>query len=105
MKTDPVTSREKTVPVSCNKDCGGGCPLLAHITDGKIVKIIDNPAGTPYMKGCIRGFQAMQEAYAPDRLLKPLVRSGPRGSGKFRVVTWDEAINMAARNLLKLKNK
>ena len=105
MKTDPVTSGKKAIPVSCNKDCGGGCPLLAQITDGKIVKITNNPAGTQYMNGCIRGFQAMQEAYAPDRLLKPLVRSGPRGSGKFRVATWDEAINMAARNLLKLKNK
>ena len=36
-------SSEKTVPVSCNKDCGAGCALLAHVNNGRIEKITDNP--------------------------------------------------------------
>ena len=36
-------SGEKTVPVSCNRDCGAGCALLAHVKNGRIEKITDNP--------------------------------------------------------------
>ena len=102
MKTKPPIPERKTIPVSCNKDCAAGCPLLAHVEDGKIVKITDNPNGTPYMKGCSKGFQAMKAAYAPDRLLKPLIRTGLRGSGDYKEVSWDEALDyVAAGNMAK----
>ena len=87
------------VPVTCNKDCAGSCPLLAHVEDGRIVKITNNPAGGPYLSGCVRGFQAMRVLYAPDRLTTPLIRSGPRGSGQFREATWDEALDLVAARL------
>jgi len=98
MKTDP-----HTIPVSCNKDCAAGCPLLAHVKNGKIIKITNNPAGTNYMKGCSNGFQAMQAAYAPDRLLNPLIRTGPRGSGSFKEISWDEALDRTATGLGSIK--
>ncbi|RLB89310.1 MAG: molybdopterin oxidoreductase [Deltaproteobacteria bacterium] len=94
-----------TIPVSCNKDCAAGCPLLAHVKNGKIIKITDNPAGTAYMKGCSKGFMAMQAATAPDRLLKPLIRTGERGSGNFREVCWDEAFDCVAKGLGNIKEK
>ena len=92
MKTESSPTDTRTIPVSCNKDCGAGCPLLAHVEDGQIVKITNNPAGTPYMQGCGKGFQAMQVAHAPDRLLKPLIRTGPRGCGDFKEVPWDDNV-------------
>ncbi|MDM8555010.1 molybdopterin-dependent oxidoreductase [Desulfococcaceae bacterium HSG7] len=95
----------KTIPVSCNKDCAAGCPLIAHVEDGKIVKITNSPNGTPYMQGCAKGFQAMRAAYAPDRLLKPLIRNGARGSGDFKEVSWNEALDYAAAGLRKIKEK
>jgi len=98
-------SKTKTIPVSCNKDCGAGCPLLAHVEGGKIVKITNNPNGTPYMQGCSKGFQAMQVAEAPDRLLQPLIRCGPRGSGDFKAVSWNEALDHVAAGLHNIKDK
>ncbi len=89
----------KTVSISCNKDCGGGCPLLAHIQDGKLIKITDNPVGTAYMKGCARGFMLREIQESPDRLTSPLIRTGERGSGEFREVSWDEGIAYAAENI------
>ena len=89
-----------TVPVTCNKDCGGGCPLLAHNDNRKIVKITDNPAGTPYMTGCPRGYMGHLALYAPDRITAPLIRSGPRGSGSFREASWEEAIEQTAAHLV-----
>ena len=41
--------------------------------------------------------------YDPDRLLTPLIRAGKRGEGKFRRASWDEALNLIADNMLKIK--
>jgi anaerobic dimethyl sulfoxide reductase subunit A len=105
MKKESSIPEKKTIPVSCNKDCAAGCPLLAHVEDGKVVKITNNPKGTPYMKGCSKGFQAMQVAEAPDRLLQPLIRTGARGSGDFKEVSWDEALDYTAAGLRKIEGK
>ena len=87
------------IPVSCNRDCGGGCALLAYVEDGRVVRITDNPVGGPYMSGCLRGYQMPRTLYAADRLRRPLLRSGPRGSGEYREVTWDEALDVVAERL------
>ena len=47
----------------------------------------------------------MQAAYAPDRLLKPLFRTGSRGSGNFKEVSWDEAFDRVAEGLGAIKEK
>ena len=96
---------ERTLPVACPLDCGGGCPLLAHIEDGKVVKITNNPNGDPHMAGCIKGLQMTRVLYAPDRLVKPLIRVGPRGSGEFREAEWGEAIDLVARRLTEIKDR
>ena len=62
--------------------------MLAHIEDGKGVRITNNPNGDPHMAGFIKGLQMTRVLYAPDRLVKPLIRTGPRGSGEFREVEW-----------------
>jgi anaerobic dimethyl sulfoxide reductase subunit A len=105
MKKEPSVQGKKPIPISCNKDCAAGCPLLAHVADGKIVKITNNPNGTPYMQGCSKGFQAMQVTEAPDRLLNPLIRTGSRGSGEFKEVSWDEVLDYAAAGLRNIKDK
>ncbi len=99
-------SREShCVPVSCNKDCGAGCPLWARVEDGRIVKIVDNPSASPYLKGCSKGLMAMQPIYAPDRLLQPLIRCGVRGSGEFRELSWGKALDYVAEKLAHIKKQ
>ncbi|NIV40027.1 MAG: hypothetical protein GWN58_64685, partial [Anaerolineae bacterium] len=71
----------RTVPVSCNRDCMAGCPLLAHVKDGRLVKVSDNPLKGAMMHGCARGYQMPRVVYAADRLRQPLLRTGERGSG------------------------
>ncbi len=99
---------ERTIPVSCNKDCGAGCPLLATVEDGadadiRVTRIRDNPLGGPYMHGCLRGYQMPRVLYAPDRLRAPLLRTGPRGSGQFEEVSWDRALDVVAHRLADVK--
>jgi len=93
------------IPVSCSRDCSGGCPLLAHVEHGRLLRISDNPAGTAYMHGCINGFQMPRTLYHPERIRKPLIRSGPRGSGQYREAAWSEALDLVAGRLADLKNR
>jgi anaerobic dimethyl sulfoxide reductase subunit A len=89
-----------SVPVFCGKDCGGNaCPLIATLENGRVRRVSNNPAGGKYLKGCRRGFDMPLELYAPDRLLKPLLRIGERGSGEFREASWDEALSLTANKL------
>ena len=74
-------SSEKTIPVSCNRDCGAGCALLAHVKNGRIEKITDNPFIDEHMKGCIRGYHMPETVHSEQRLKKPLLNTGSRGSG------------------------
>ncbi len=88
------------IAVFCGKDCGGdACPLLATVKDGRVVRVSNNPAGGKYLKGCARGFAMPLEMYAPNRILTPLIRTGPRGSGQFREASWDEALDLTAARL------
>jgi anaerobic dimethyl sulfoxide reductase subunit A len=99
MTTSSHDQSETTLPVACNRDCGGGCPLLATVQGGRVTRIADNPAGGPNLKGCVRGYQAWRQQQAPERLTTPLVRTGPRGSRQFREATWPEAIGHVADGL------
>jgi anaerobic dimethyl sulfoxide reductase subunit A len=95
----------KKVPVTCNKDCGGGCPLLAHLKDGRVIKITNNPVRDPYMVGCAKGFRAPDVLYAKDRLKRPLLRTGSRGSKEFREISWREALDRISERLDDLRKK
>ena len=95
----------KKIPVSCSKDCSGGCPLLAQVEDGVVKRIGNNPLGASYMTGCINGFQMFRTVHHPDRLKKPLIRSGERGSGNFKEASWEAALDYTAEKLLDIKQK
>jgi anaerobic dimethyl sulfoxide reductase subunit A len=92
------------LPVSCNKDCGGGCPLIAHVEHGRLSKITNNPLRKPHMIACPRGLQMHRAVYAPDRIRRPLLRSGERGSGSFREIPWDEALDLIADRLRSVRS-
>ena len=55
------------------------------------------PSTEGYICGKVRGFD--RRVYHPDRLLHPLVRKGPKGSGEFERVTWDEALDLVAARM------
>ncbi|MFA6366066.1 MAG: molybdopterin-dependent oxidoreductase, partial [Candidatus Hydrogenedentales bacterium] len=83
-----------TMPVFCGRDCGGdACPLLAEVEGGKVSRIRHNPAAGPYVQGCPKGFALPHFHYSPERLKTPLLRAGPRGSGRFRKIAWDDALD------------
>jgi anaerobic dimethyl sulfoxide reductase subunit A len=93
------------IPVSCNRDCGAGCPLAATVRRGRLLRIRDNPLRPPTMVGCQRGYRTPHVVYAPDRVLRPLLLDGPRGSGRYREASWEEALELVARKLLEIRGR
>lgn len=94
------------LPVFCGRDCGGNaCPLLATVETGHVVRISNNPEAGPYLKGCRRGFGLGRERDAPGRLLRPLIRTGERGSGQFREAGWEEALSLVASRMREIRSQ
>lgn len=86
--------------------CVWRCGLIAKVVDGRVVKLDGNPEH-PHSRGklCPRGQSGLMNTYDPDRVLTPLVRMGKRGEGLFRKASWDEALDIVASNMLKIKEK
>jgi len=94
------------IPTFCGKDCGGdACPLLAVVEDGRVTGMERNPAAGPALNPCPRGYSLHKEHYAKDRILSPLLADGPRGSGRFKEIGWDEALSLVARRLGEIRSR
>ncbi|MDG2054437.1 MAG: molybdopterin-dependent oxidoreductase [Phycisphaerales bacterium] len=95
-----VERRYMLVPTTCF-NCEAACGLVAYID--KNTKQIKKLEGNPHHPGsrgrnCAKGPATLNQIENPDRILYPLKRVGPRGSGQFERTSWDEALDsMAAK--------
>ncbi|WP_397541873.1 molybdopterin oxidoreductase family protein [Roseovarius salis] len=93
--TSPKVSDEvrKTTCYMCACRCG----IDVHIKDGRVAYIEGN-RDHPVNKGvlCAKGSAGIMQVNAPSRLRAPLKRVGPRGSGEFEEISWDEALEIAS---------
>ncbi len=81
----------------CPFDCPDTCGLLVEVADGKAVAVKGDPAH-PHSQGtlCPKMTRYQDTVHSSRRLTTPLVRTGPKGSGSFAPVTWEEAIRRIA---------
>jgi len=89
-----VEKRYRLIPTTCF-NCESACGLLAYVDldTGEIRKFEGNPEH-PGSRGrnCAKGPATLNQLEDPDRILYPLRRDGERGSGKWKRVSWDEAL-------------
>ena len=93
-----MTDSERVVRTSC-RGCHGVCQVLVHLDEqGRITRISGDPE-SPTSRGfiCSKGRTALELVHHPDRILRPLRRSGPRGSGRWTAISWDDALGEMAR--------
>ena len=94
LNTSPKVSDEvrRTTCYMCACRCG----INVHMKDGKVAYIEGN-RDHPVNKGvlCAKGSAGIMQVNAPSRLKAPMIRTGPRGSGQFKEISWDEALAIA----------
>lgn len=102
--------------------CPAGCGTLVRVMEGEaevvrngqlglikmgLAKKLEGNPHHPISQGklCPRGQAGLQVTYHPDRIKNPLKRTGPRGSGQFQEVSWDEAIKELVAQLRALRSR
>ncbi|MFZ5662304.1 MAG: molybdopterin-dependent oxidoreductase, partial [Pseudomonadota bacterium] len=86
--------------------CACRCGIKVWLQDGTIRYIQGNPEH-PVNRGvlCAKGSAGIMQHYSPARLRKPLLRVGERGSGEFREIEWDEALDIAVSWLKPIRER
>ncbi|QTA78357.1 Formate dehydrogenase domain-containing protein [Desulfonema limicola] len=91
----------KKVHTTCSY-CGVGCQINLHVKENKVVKVSGVPEVKPNMGSlCVKGRFGFDFIGSPERLTDPLIKE----NGKFRKASWDEALDLVAKNLGTIKEK
>lgn len=85
---------------ACALDCPDTCSWIVTVKGGEAVALRGDP-DHPYTRGslCNKVTDYLAYARSPDRLLHPMRRVGPKGSGEFMRISWDEALKRIAAQL------
>ena len=100
------TTMTSSVLGACPHDCPDTCSLLTTVQDGVAIKVQGNP-NHPLTDGvlCTKVSRYTERTYHPDRVLYPMKRVGPKGSGQFQQVSWDAALSDIATHLNAIADK
>lgn len=96
-QSSPVS---QVVRGACPHDCPDTCAMLVTVESGRAVRVAGDP-DHPFTRGflCAKVNRYVERTYQQDRLLHPLRRVGPKGSGRFERTTWDSALAEIAERL------
>ena len=88
-----------TVRAACPHDCPDTCALRVTVDEGRVIKVQGDPDHPPTHGAlCTKVSRYAERTHHPERVLRPLKRVGPKGSGRFEPVSWEAAIaEIAAR--------
>ncbi|MBX3582329.1 MAG: molybdopterin oxidoreductase family protein [Rhizobiaceae bacterium] len=102
VETSPAVS-DRIAKTTCYM-CACRCGIDVHVKDG-VIRYINGNKDHPVNRGviCGKGSAGIMQHYSPARLRKPLLRTGPRGSGAFREIEWDEALSIATQRLSQIR--
>ncbi|MEE9419667.1 MAG: molybdopterin-dependent oxidoreductase, partial [Desulfatiglandaceae bacterium] len=96
----------KIVRATSTFDCGGRCPLKLHVKDNRIIRVEGDDIEEPHqLRTCLRCRAYRQMVHHPERLMYPQKRVGEKGEGRFERISWDEALDMLAGQLTKVKEE
>ena len=93
-------ARDGVVRGACPHDCPDTCATLVTVEDGRATQIAGDP-DHPVTQGflCAKVNRYIERTYHPERLRTPLRRTGPKGTGQFAEISWNEALDEIASRL------
>ena len=99
--------RVQRLPSVCPHDCPSACSLEGEVIDGRSIGRVRGSKRQTYTDGviCAKVARYAERIHHPDRLLYPLRRVGPKGSGAFERISWDEALDEIAERFLALEEQ
>src|ERR1700712_1178575 len=99
----PPKSNIKIGHTACPHDCPSTCALDVELLDANTIGRVRGARANDYTAGviCAKVARFAERAQHPDRLMHPLQRTGAKGSGDFRRISWDDALDETAAQLLK----
>ncbi len=93
----------RIIPTMGRTNCGGRCRLLVTEKNGRIESIKGDPK-YPDKMPCIRGLNCHKTFLGEDRLTTPLKRIGKRGEGRFKPISWEEALNIITKEWVRIRD-
>jgi anaerobic selenocysteine-containing dehydrogenase len=90
----------------CPHDCPSACALEVEVIDTARIGAVRGATANTYTDGviCAKVSRYADRIHHPNRLTRPLLRTGPKGSGHFREIGWDEALDRLAENFIATAN-
>ncbi len=93
----PLPAEEaRVVPQASFNDCGGKCRILATVREGCVLSVAPDKESELRFSGCPRGAAYRPTFLSSRRLRYPMERVGQRGEGRFRRISWEEAVRKTA---------
>ena len=92
---------------ACPHDCPSTCALDVEILDGKRIGRVHGAKDNSYTAGviCAKVARYAERIHHPDRLLKPLIRSGAKGEGGWKEASWEAALDLVAEKFIAAEEK
>lgn len=82
------------------RGCHGGCMHILTVENGRVTGVRPDPDGPlNHGRACVKGLSILEQMYHPDRITTPMRRLGPRGSGRWEPVSWEDAYDEMAQKL------
>ncbi|KAA1143310.1 molybdopterin-dependent oxidoreductase [Citrobacter portucalensis] len=104
----PIPFNPKTYKIyrnACPRNCYDTCSLKTWVKDDVITFVEGAPESTfTHGTPCVKGLSYPRRVYSPDRIKYPMVQD-VRGSGNWRRISWDEAMQRIATKMLEIKKK
>src|SRR5437667_206440 len=92
---------------ACPHDCPSTCALEVEVLDERTIGRVRGAEDNDYTLGviCAKVARYAERVHHPDRLLRPLRRTGPKGSGDFAEISWDDALDLVAENFAEAERR
>ena len=102
----PADAGEEVIMKTSCRACIAACGVLAHVRDGRVVRIEGNPE-SPMSQGgiCAKGLAGIQALYHPNRMKYPFKRVGERGTNNWERLSWDDALTEICTEINRVSDK
>ncbi|HXF89082.1 MAG TPA: molybdopterin oxidoreductase family protein [Xanthobacteraceae bacterium] len=92
---------------ACPHDCPSTCALEVEVLDERTIGRVRGAADNAYTAGviCAKVARYAERVHHPDRLTQPLLRKGPKGSGQFAPMAWEDALDLVAEKFLEAERR